>query len=223
MNLTSHKKKLTAGAVAGIAALALIGGGTFALWSDFETFTDNEASAGKLDLVVGNGPVNSVGKPLAPGEKYDYEYFLGSADLQGVPSAKLALAVTNVQDFENGCSGGEGKNGVDTSCADPGDGGEFSQASNMRIRWTNPIPNATAAMCKYDPALAFPNGNQVLATAPSISTVAGSTPINLGNLTKGQGVCVRVDVALPGTADNSTQGDSATYDLKFDLTQNVGS
>lgn len=216
--IIDKKKKLAAGAVAGVAALALIGGGTFALWSDFDVFEDNVASAGRLELDVQNGPVNNVGQPLAPGENYDYEYFLSSADLEGVPDAGLTLTIPalTLENAENGCNGAEAED--DPTCATPSDDGEFSEESVMRIRWTAPIANATPATCKNG-GQTFDRGVQTLNTAPSIDQVIAAGPINLGSLTAGQGVCVRIDVGLPSAADNASQGDSATYDLEFDLTQ----
>lgn len=216
----NNKKKLIAGAVAGVAALALIGGGTFALWSDFDVLEDNTASAGLLELTVENGPVNSIGKPIAPGETYDYEYFLSSADLAGVPNADLSLSIVKdtIKNRENGCNGDEET--PDPTCGSAEADGEFSEQSVMRIRWSNPITNATAATCKNG-GQTFPNGVQVLDSAPSIDVVAAGAPVDLGNLTAGQGVCVRIDVGLPVAADNASQGDSATYDVRFDLTQGV--
>jgi predicted ribosomally synthesized peptide with SipW-like signal peptide len=216
MIIDRQKKKLAAGAVAGVAALALIGGGTFALWSDFDVLEDNTASAGRLQLTVENGPVNNVGQPLAPGENYDYEYFLSSADLAGVPDADLSLTITGLENEENGCNGAEAED--DPTCGTDEADGEFSEQSVMRIRWTAPIANATAATCKNG-AQTFDRGVQVLNTAPSIDEVVAAGPIALGTLTKGQGVCVRIDVGLPPAASNATQGDAATYDVQFDLQQ----
>lgn len=213
-----NKKKLIAGAVAGVAALALIGGGTFALWSDFEIIDGGTAQAGQLDLIVNGGPSNFPATPIAPGERYGYTYVLGSADLDGVPSGVLTANLANLVDKENGCSGGELQ--ADADC-DTVDDGEFSDQSTVRIRWTNPINNAAVSSCNWNtnPGI-YVNSNGVgdLNDGPSLSSAIGQT-LALGTVTSGQGVCVRVDVGLPPEATNASQGDSASFDVRFDLTQ----
>lgn len=219
MNKT--KKSALGAAGVGVVALAMLGGGTFAAWSDFQTVEDNTAAAGHLRLDLSGGPLSNLGgKAIAPGENYKYDWFLTSADLDGVPAAALSMRMTALEDLENDCAtdservaeGGE-------SC---GDVGEFSKQAVMRVRWSNPIDNATGltdAYCGTNGT--WNNGDQILASAPKLQSYQWNE-VDFGELTADQGICVRVDVALPSDATNATQGDVSVFDLQFDLEQVPG-
>jgi hypothetical protein len=220
-------RKLVIGAVAGVAAVALAyGGSTYSAWSDLGTVMGNEVDAGHLVLNLDSTSTisNVGGNSLAPGHNSTIDFFIASADLDGVPEADLSFRLTNLVDHENSCSGGE--SAVD-NCAS-GDPGEFSGQGYMRVRYTDPtdVSNITFA------------NNQCTSSAGGYVNSVGYSPANdndtehfpklasfsnvdspLGTLSGGQGICVRVDVGLPLSATNATQGDSSTFDVQYDLVQ----
>lgn len=220
-------RKLLMGGLAGVAAIALaVGGTTYSAWSDFQNVTGNETDAGHLVLNLnGTGAISNVGgMAIAPGQSRTIDQYLTSADLAGVPSADLTVSIQNLLDQENGCTGNS-EVVADPNCASATDPGEFSQQSYLRIRYSDPSTSAvfSGGNCQnaslihsygYSPA----NDNNT-EDYPSLHDVWAASPISLGTLTAGQGVCVRFDLGLPVSATNASQGDSSTFDLRYDLTQ----
>jgi predicted ribosomally synthesized peptide with SipW-like signal peptide len=228
MIIDRQKKKLAAGAVAGVAALALIGGGTFALWSDFDVVEDNTLSAGTLVLDVGqSAPLSFTG--LAPGENKETTVFIANRgdNTVALQNALLTTTVTNLVDIEDGCLANSEKE-VDSSC-NPGNGaGEFTREAYMQYRVSNAVTPDDCTGATYS------------VRAWQVLNSYDDAAINLGELDPLQGICVRVEVGLPSgqgsrtpppgidapnapSATNLSQGDGATFDVRFDLTQAVPS
>lgn len=228
MIIDKQKKKLAAGAVAGVAALALIGGGTFALWSDFDTVEGNELAAGTLVLDVGESTSLDMGN-LAPGENKATTLFIANRgdDTAALQNAQLTATFENLRDIEDGCVSNSEQQ-EDTTCGNGpnNNNGEFSEQAYLQLRVS---PAADAGSC----ASGAPKAWKKLADYFGTSTA-------LGGLNPGQGICVKIEAGLPSgqgnqtpppgidapnapTATNAVQGDSATFDVRFDLTQNVPS
>jgi hypothetical protein len=99
------------------------------------------------------------------------------------------------------------------------------------VRYSNPAPigdisyspsNQCSAPGGLTNSLGYaPPSNNDTEVFPKLSALAASSPWDLGQLTDGEGVCVRFDIGLPPSADNKVQTDSSTFDLKFDLIQNL--
>ncbi|GAA2565563.1 TasA family protein [Pseudonocardia hydrocarbonoxydans] len=219
-----NKKKLIAGAVAGVAALALIGGGTFALWSDYDTFTGNSLAAGTLTIDIGQSvPLDMTG--LAPGENKDTALFVANRgdDTAALQNALLTTTVVNLVDIEDGCRA-KSEADIDPSCtAGPGNG-EFTQQAYMQYRVGSAVSADACGSATYTPR------------AWMVLNRYDDAAIPLGELDPGQGICIRVEVGLPSgqgsqtpppgidapgapAATNLSQGDGATFDVRFDLTQ----
>lgn len=225
MIIDRNKKKLAAGAVAGVAALALIGGGTFALWSDFDSIQGNELAAGTLTLELGQSTPLDFGK-LAPGENKAQTVWIAnrSDDTDALQNAELTGSMLNLVGIEDGCNGNS-EIVDDADCDDTTSGGEFPDQAYIQFASK---PAASATSCAGG---SYGNHKQGTMTA-----VAAGGPFVLGEMDPDQGICIRVEAGLPGggpggdsndgidfagaaSADNATQGDSATFDVKFDLTQ----
>jgi predicted ribosomally synthesized peptide with SipW-like signal peptide len=219
------KKKLAAGAVAGIAALALIGGGTFALWSDFDSIEDNTLAAGTLTLELGQSTPLAFGK-LAPGENKAQTVWIAnrSDDTAALQNARLTGSMLNLVGIEDGCVGNS-EVVADPDCGVPSSGGEFPAQAFIQFASK---PASTAGACSGG---GYSNPKQ-----GTLNAVAAGGAFALGELDPGQGICIRVEAGLPGggpggddndgidfagqaSANNATQGDSATFDVRFDLTQ----
>jgi hypothetical protein len=223
-------RKLVIGAVAGVAAVALAyGGSTYSAWSDFGTVTGNKTDAGHLVLSLNStGSINNVGgQSIAPGQARTIDFFVASADLDGVPSADLSFQIKNLVDQENGCSG-NGEPAVDATCGNAGDPGEFSGQAYVRVRYSDPAPtgaitfanNNCSAPGGYPNSVGYsPANNNDTTVYPRLAGLFASGSQALGTLTGGQGVCIRVDLGLDPNATNATQGDSSTFDLQYDLVQ----
>lgn len=218
----NNKKKLIAGAVAGVAALALISGGTFALWSDFDSFTGNTLTAGTLTIDVGDStPLDMTG--LAPGENKATSLFIANRgdNTAALQNAALTTTVTNLVDVEDGCASNS-ERAID-DCTNPS-AGDFSAEAYMQYRVSNAISADDCAGATYT--------NRAWQRLSTYDDAA----ISLGQLDPGQGICIKVEVGLPSgqgsqtpppgidapnapSATNKSQGDGATFDVRFDLTQ----
>ena len=95
MNL---KKKLTSGIATALLGMALIGGGTFAYFSDTE-ITNNTFAAGTLDLAVNPSVVIDVDN-LKPGDTMVREFKLENNGSLDISTVDLATAY-NVIDVNN--------------------------------------------------------------------------------------------------------------------------
>lgn len=213
-----------------VAVVALAAGTTLAFWSDFDIITGNSVGAGKLQLVVegGNGGAQETFDfgNMAPGEGSDRTRYLASNDGDSVPDGSLSLTLQNLADQENGCETNseavaEGAteaqaaagNYSNAACnAETTSGGEFSQQANIKIEATDPT---TAGNCGQAGSASLP-WNEVY--NGGLASAFGSS-ITLGDVAPGEGRCVRMTVSLPTSANNASQGDSSTFDVRFDLAQ----
>lgn len=224
--------KILTTSLGALAVAGLVGGGTFASWSDFSTFGNNNTAAGHLVLDASGGEINNVlsGSPIAPGEYRTIDFFLTSADLAGVPSAALSMSIKELVDIDNGCSSaseadvdGGNANNVDDDVANcDADDGEFSEEAYVNVRWSDPVQGAhfgSGNKCLDENDVAVPIGaNGVLTDLQTLAT----TPLDMADLTGGDGICVRIDLGLTfADATDASQGDESTFDLRFDLDQNA--
>jgi predicted ribosomally synthesized peptide with SipW-like signal peptide len=220
-------KKTMMGLAGGAFALTLIGGGTYAAWSDFDTVTGNETEAGHLVLNTNStGTINNVGSSsIAPGEFRTIDFFVTSADLDGVPSADLSMQLNNLADDENGCA--SNSEAALDDCSSPV--GEFSSQGYVRVRFTDPAAigditfagNNCAAPSGYTHSVGYsPANNNDSTVYPRLSAFA-NTNHALGTLTGGQGLCVRIDIGLDPGATDVVQSDSSTFDLTYRLDQHL--
>lgn len=231
MIIDKQKKKLAAGAVAGVAALALISGGTFALWSDFDSIEGNELAAGTLTLDLGEQTSFAVGN-LAPGENKAQEVYLvnRSDETAALENARLTGSILGLAPKEDGCVGNS-EIVDDADCNDTSSGGEFHKQARIQFAWK---PASDAGQCGGG---GYPSSGR---TQGVIETVAANGPFSLGTVNPGEGICVRIEAGLPGgpsggddndgidfgaaggnAINNAAQGDSVEFDLRFDLTQSI--
>lgn len=215
-----NKKIVTS--VAGLAAAAALvaGGGTFASWSDSWTEANaNSVGADHLTLSVSdpNATQEFDLQTMYPGGSADYEFFVTSRDGDAVPAAGLTLSVVDLLGIEDGCTNTTGEAADDADCSDTSSGGDFVTDTRMTVNTTQ-VPTTDPAVC----GSAHPVGNR-LSGPTSLQQLSAASPLNLlapGQvLEAGEGICVRMAIALPPDADNASQGDSATFKVRFDLTQ----
>lgn len=228
--MNTNTKKLAAGASAGVLALALLGGGTFALWSDFDTVEGNQLSAGTLELELTDRSGSAVTPismdNLAPGENRSQDFIIANRgdDTDALDGALVTVTLEDLVGKEDGCSSNS-EIGVDADCNNAESGGEFATESNIQFAYG---PRSADGECSYQIRQNF--------------ELAGAEDevIQLGNIDSDEAVCLRIEAGLPSglgpngdggdgndgidfgpntDSTNASQGDSATFDLRFDLKQ----
>ncbi|WP_170219555.1 SipW-dependent-type signal peptide-containing protein [Nocardioides litoris] len=206
-------KKLTRGALAGVAVVALAaGGGTFAAWSDFNSIDGNQIGADELVLKLEAdgkpGAVAPVSKfTLAPGVLNSKQFVVSSRQGDTIPKAGLSVALADLVGTEDGCSGNS-EVVVDNDCATlVGNPGEFLKEAELRFY--SGAPTKAADPCETAKPTAKSEWFKLDAKPQAV----------LGDLAPGEKMCVMTEILLPKSATNASQGDSAAYNLDFTLDQ----
>jgi hypothetical protein len=233
--------KLMKASLAGVAAIAVAAGGsTFAAWSDFQVWNNNASGAGTLTLstTTPGNQVFNVGN-LTPGQVYEKESYLLSNKGSSTPNGHISLSLLNLVGHEGGCGTGNQVVVDDSDCATD-TVGEFPQDAKVFIKTKSSDQTTCGVVPANDPN---PTGSEkaivgaldINGTSPasqvSLQQLAVMGPVQLARFgtasptfdptlfKPGEGICVDVFVYLPKTVNNEVQGDSATFDLRADLTQ----
>lgn len=212
-----RKPSFKFGMIASLLGVAvLVMGATFALWGD-RVIYGNDAGNEFLTLEVNSS--STIGfeqTAMAPGINREFDFVVASRDGQVVPDADLTLALTNLVGKEDGCRGNL-EIVDDPDCNDTASGGEFITDAVIIVNASQPTTDLANA-CN---STLHPRGSRVSATSLADFFAAG--PVSLLDpgvtLGPGEGICVGMGLNLPVSADNGNQGDSATWDFQYDLTQ----
>ncbi|MFB6188825.1 MAG: TasA family protein [Halapricum sp.] len=190
--ITLSRRRVLGAAVAAGLASAGAGVGTMAAFSDSESSSDNQITAGTLDLTLDGGEQTVTILDVTgatPGQQGQGSITLGNAGtIAGVPEIEVAA----LRSSENGYYGAE--KGQDGS---PNDG-ELDQYLEVRFS----IGGTTV---------------RSRTTADSLSvgdTYTGSSPITGGGSTP-----LTVEWWLPSNTDSIAQSDGFGFDLTVRLTQ----
>ncbi len=237
--------KILKASLAGGAFIALVAGGTtFAAFSDFGSINNNTVGAGflKLDLNAGTGSVPLDFGNLAPNNIHSQRtIWVASNDGNSVPPANLTLTFQHLKEIPGPCNTSMGKavaeQSINNGCADPTTGnptvGVLSKVLNFQVAYYPSITDPQT--CQSYLSGHYPAYNSIFADAPGDMTTSaagagtphvlyqqGSTTAPLV-LLPGQGVCIGIDTYWGSNQglvpDNAAQGDSLTFDARFDLTQ----
>lgn len=206
-------KKLVRGSLAGVAVIALAAGSsTFSAWSDFDTIADNAAGADQLTLDLNKTGSQSINKfTLAPGVTNAKQFVVSSRTGDTVPTAALSVSMADLVGTEDGCTSTNSELAVDSDCANTSTAGEFIEEAEIRFYASVPKTDAATACSS--------NTGSPVGGWYKLDEVPAS--VALGDLAKGESRCILAEVRLPVGATNASQGDSAAFDLRFDLKQNV--
>jgi hypothetical protein len=238
-------RKWTAAALGILGAVGMVGSGTFAAWSDFGYSRGHNVGADVLELdLSGRGmiaPINDL--KLDPDDETVNTFIVAAREGESVNRADLFISMEDLVDTENGCDGnpaevaGEQNEASIDDCEIAGTGapatGDFSSQArySVRVRETEMGPNGP--VCKFvgtspwgyidqDPARP---GIQHPVNEQRLNTIPGLRKVKLAELnTDGSAVCVEVVTGLYAynstvEATNQIQGDSASFNLRFDLEQ----
>lgn len=193
----------------GMALVAfLIGGGTYAYFSDVETATNNNFTAGTLNLQVGdNDPCTenvSIGD-LAPGYEGEAANWIlkNTGSIEGVLNVSVSPITNNengVLEPEEGDTDGEGELGANLEVAlwvDQSGVKKYLDPSGTSLAWAD---TETYALL---------NNFGGKSTTDTISQVTGDP--NIGTF--------HIAYKLPYETGNVVQSDNCTFDITFDLRQ----
>lgn len=226
--------KLMKAGIAGAAVVALAaGGGTYAAYSDFANVTGNHAGAGTLTLDVGPNAGQDLKfdhVTMAPGGiNAERQVFVTSNDAASTPSANLFVSLTNLQGTEDGCDG-NAEVLVDAACTTgpvtSPTAGQFIR--DATVQWYSYVPDSPGVCNQsYSPSMKTvtpQHGGSLSALASQTATTpyeldGTSQNYKLPYLAPGQGLCFAMEVSLAYGVSNASQGDSASFDLHFDLVQ----
>ena len=216
------KNKLVKASLAGVAVVAIAAGGTtFSAWSDYDTLEGSQAGAEELTLVL-NEPntQNFDNMKLAPGVGNDFEFVVASRQGQTIPNASLRLQLVDLIGDEDGCTSTNSEAAVDANCSDVNSEGEFIDEARINVNVSAPTTDPDAC------SGAHPRGSkQTSISLRQLRDNTAANPLNLlptgDNLGPGERICVAMGLSMPTSATNASQGDSASFNIKFLLDQVV--
>jgi spore coat-associated protein N len=196
--LQSTRARVTIGIVAVVLAVAAIGAGTYAAFSDTEAGPDGTVAAGTLDLVVGAAPGTVSlfsAANIKPGFSQDVTFQVSNTgSLPGSLSSQLTLS------------------GTDGTCTEPEYVAEGVAAGAC-------APNGNLQEQMTVAVVSGPGGP--VAAAPVNQFVTNGLP-SAGTLAAGANQAYTLRFALPdlaGTVNNKVQGDTITISSTFNLIQ----
>jgi predicted ribosomally synthesized peptide with SipW-like signal peptide len=209
-------KKIMGLTVSALMVMGLVGGGTWAFFSDIETSTGNTLAAGTLDLTIngGNDPVTLLNvSDIYPGGSGSNGTTLNNAGNIGGTLAIWIDSITNTEssagteftgDSINGSSGELGSALELAMYIDVDQGGSFN-AGDIGLK--NDGTTYTPSSLDYQIANSYVSANW--------------TDVYSGNMAAGDSDNFIILYQLPtgSTADNSYQGDSIIVDFTFNLNQ----
>lgn len=196
-------KKIAMSTLSIVTVVALVGGATFALFTDQATANDSTFASGDADLKLaldgGAGEpapgvfTDSIDGPdfsnLAPGFNGETTFWL-----KNVSASAISLDIL-----------------ADIAGVDETAGGDATEdlGDNLMVKWT----------CDTDD-----NGGLVDNTPTaefSVNDWATGGNAALGTLAAGNAIVCRMHARVPTTVGNEIEGDSVTFDALYDATQNV--
>jgi spore coat-associated protein N len=189
------KRKIAMLLVSATLAIALLGGGVYAYFSDTETSSGNQFTAGSLDLVFGgSGSSSMVLTDLAPGNS-------GASSLQldnnGNIAGTLTMTASNLVD-------GEGTNWEpETNTASPGD----LSANVDIVVFVDANGNGI-----HDDGVGNDLWSGKLNTLPSIN-------VNCGSLAGASSTHIGIYWSIATSVGNDIMGDTTSFDVLFTLQQ----
>jgi len=204
-------KKILGLTVAALLVMGMVGGGTWAYFTDTETSVDNSLTAGTLDLNIDSGdiPVTTfTASAVAPGDSGS-----GSSTLENVGSMVGELditfsAVTNTP----GAGGGEYEGGS----------GELGGVATLAVYLD---VDQSADWSAGDIGLKSDGTTYAFPTALDYATIDSYGSVSYDAVIATMAVSAADDfIALwqvPTSADNTIQGDSVSFDVTFILEQDA--
>jgi len=188
------KRKIAMLAIGAMLAVALLGGGVYAYFSDTESSPGNQFAAGTLDLVLGGSGSSTISvSNMAPGSS---GVALIDAQNVGTIGGTLTMTVSNLVDSE-------GTNPEpETNIVPPGD-----LSANVDL----------TLFIDVDHSGTFNLGDTTLWSG-KLNALSGVNA-NCGTLAGGATMNVGVYYSVATSVGNDIMGDITTFDITFNLQQ----
>ena len=214
-------KKIFGLTVAALMVIALVGGGTWAYFSDVETSVDNTFTAGTLDLtpdtldihVISYSDVYPGWSNVSGGTHNDSWTLINDGNVDG----DLIIAIGAIANADNGTEDPEGDTGSgDTTLGDLG-------AALDVVFWADLNSNGS-----IDGGVWVDDGNGYMDVGEGekmyegdLDSMPATYPPTSGKIDlDGSGsIDVYFDASVDTTVGNGIMGDSSTFDITFQLDQ----
>ena len=207
-------KRILGLTIAALLVIAMVGGGTYAYFSDVETSTGNTFTAGTLNLQVGSADPLTETITVTDtygGDSGSYDWLLKNV---GSIAGSLDITFSNIVDAENGVNEPEDADpDEDGTVASPGTDGELAEVLALVIyidENNNNIYDAATDTLIYD---GFVKG---------VTNLVGEQLSNYAmaaNYGSGDDKAVRIEWSIDSSVGNKIQSDSAGFDIEFELLQ----
>jgi len=208
-------KKILGLTVAALLVMGLVGGGTWAYFSDPETTTGNVLTAGTLNLQVGTADpttANITVSAVAPGDSGSADWLLKN---DGTLAGYLDITFTSIVDAENGVNEPEEDDvGEDGTVASPGTDGELAENLLLLI-YIDENDNNT-----YDAGtdnLTF--NDYVKGGSANLTDVTVDDYAMAANYGSGDDKAFRIEWSVSTSVTNLIQSDSTGFTIEFSLEQ----
>lgn len=210
-------RKILGLAVAALLVMGLVGGGTWAYFSDTETSTGNTFAVGTLDLEVdSDNPLASTlidnsGSPMKPGDNLTATTI--SCDNVGSLPGDLYLRITSVSG-----NGGTalGPNGTSSEPEYVAEGGTFTgTTSNDNNTPDDDIDTVMVLYCQENGGAGFAGlDGEFMDDAETTSWV-----LIKNDLASSGSYSIDIGAMLASSTANEYQGDTVTFTIEFSLQQ----
>ena len=185
------KRKIAMLLVSATLAIALLGGGVYAYFSDSENSDNNNFTAGTMDLTLNDGGAAAISlSNVAPGDSGLSMYTLRNI---GTIDGNLQVSIANLENLPGSNPEPEG----------PGDIGNLAQSIHVHFWMDDGDGSQEAGEIElYDGVLS----GVTMPSSSSLLAAGGSTFLALA-------------WDIPTTIGNEIQGDIVNFDLVFTLQQ----
>lgn len=217
-------KKILGLAIAALLVVGLVGGATWAYFSDVETSTDNTLTAGTLDLNMAGGDTDvkiltTNIDNVAPGDSGSDTCILanvgtldGELDIDISATTNATNTTENAEDDQDTDTGGDlGGQALMVLWLDADESGTFN-AGDIELNTTGANAYNATTNSSLDKATIDSYGTG------SISYNAAFATLNAAGGTN-PAVTFTIDWEVPGDTDNRIMSDSVSFDITFTLEQ----
>lgn len=209
-------KKIIGLTIAAVLIIGMVGGGTWAYFSDTESTTGNTFTAGTLNLDlsgVGTEGVSFTFDNVVPGSSGNLTWeIVNTGSIEGYVDLEN-ISVVNAENYDAATDDAEAEDDSDTS--DASGGGELGANLDVVLFWDDGSgTGATAGNGAQE-------GSEATIYSGDLDSISGSIGANY-SLGTGSTSYISMTWSVGTGVDNQIMGDSATLDLDVELAQTTG-
>lgn len=219
-------KKILGLTIAALLVMALVGGGTWAYFSDVETSSGNLLTAGTLDLTLGGTTQTFSLSGVTPGDLADPQVDVDLTSAAGSINANLSISIGAVTNYENGQNDPETDANLGNDQTLGATDGELGGLVKIAI-WVDEGDDGWDDINDYyltssQTTVAWTSGSTVPSGAyETIDSFASKTWADIEAMAASDVVYFKISYDFPegGVTDNIAQSDSCVFDITFTLQQ----